>query len=423
MLDGITYFKDFIHLIIILMRYAYIKPNNAVRELNRVGIPPKEIPEGGPDAYVGHFLDVTKGCPCMIISAHLYPVKDEYLKNRNTVAYSYYIGPFLRKIGDRLVNSPFNTLPGHLKISLKIYYKLIRFKPDVVLSWSASFSLWATYLASKTLSIPFIYSRHSRFVKPDEAWFKKLIDMVDKYIIRQATAVIVHGPYIKKQMLAIKVSPERVVEFNWSFKHFFKPDKNHVPSFFFNEWKQKKIILFIGRLEARKGVFDLLDACKNILMRSNECALAYAGSGGAFDALQEKIKALKLESRVRLLGMIPHDQIPYLIRDCYLVVTPSRSALSEGRCMATMEGLVMGKPVIAPNNGPFPFLVKDYQNGLLFHPDSTDALNKSIRQIVNDNELYAHLKKGAEETGRVLAKAKINFSKAVIMAIKMANID
>lgn len=404
------------------MRYAYIKPNNAVRELKRVGIPPIRIPEGGPDAYVGHFLDVANGCPCLIISEHLYPQKDEVLKNGNTAAYSYCIRPSLGKIGKRFANVPFISLPVRLWIALRIYHKLVRFKPDVLLSWSASFSLWASCLASKTLSIPFIYSRHSRFVKFDEAWFKKIIDVMDKFIIRRADAIIVHGPYMKKQMRAVKVLPKRVIEFNWSFKHFLTEIKNSAPSFFPSEWKQKKIILFIGRLEARKGVFDLLEACIKILKTSNECALAYAGSGGAFDPLQVKIMALKLESRVKLLGMIPHDQIPYLIRDCYIVVTPSRSEFSEGRCMAAMEGLVMGKPVIAPNNGPFPFLVKDYKNGLLFHTDSTDALYNKIRQIVNDNELYAQLKKGAEKTGKDLTKAKINFSKAVITAIKKANI-
>jgi glycosyltransferase involved in cell wall biosynthesis len=121
--------------------------------------------------------------------------------------------------------------------------------------------------------------------------------------------------------------------------------------------------------------------------------------------------------------MIPHDQIPYLIRDCYVVVTPSRSEFSEGRCMAAMEGLVMGKPVIAPGSGPFPFLVKDNQNGLLFHPDSTDSLYKRINQIVKDKELYAQLKKGAEETGKSLTEAKTNFSKAVVTAMKMAKIN
>ena len=404
------------------MRYAYIKPNNAVRELKRVGIPPKEIPEGGSDAYVGHFLDVAKGCHCMIISEHLYPYEDEVLKTGNIAAYSYCIRPSLRKISKRFVNAPFTALPIRLWIALRTYHKLVRFKPDVLLSWSASFSLWASYLASKTLSIPFIYSRHSRFVNFNEAWFKKIIDVIDKFIIRRADVVIVHGPYMKKQMRAINVLPQRVIEFNWSFKHFFTENKNPAPSFFPRDWKQKKIILFIGRLETRKGVFDLLEACKNIFMISNECALAYAGSGGAFDLLQEKIKTLKLESRVKLLGMIPHDQIPYLIRDCYIVVTPSRSEFSEGRCMAAMEGLVMGKPVIAPSNGPFPFLVNDYHNGLLFHQDSTNALYHKIRQIVDDKELYARLTKGAEETGKALVKAKINFSKAVREAIKMSNI-
>ena len=54
-----------------------------------------------------------------------------------------------------------------------------------------------------------------------------------------------------------------------------------------------------------------------------------------------------------------------------MVVTPTQSQFPEGRCMATMEGLVMGVPVIAPNFGPFPFLVKHGENGLLFEPDSS----------------------------------------------------
>jgi glycosyltransferase involved in cell wall biosynthesis len=405
-----------------LMRYAYIKPNNCVHELKRLGIPPKEIPEGGPDAYVGHFLEVADGFPCLIISEHLYPQKDEVLKKGNVEAYSYCIRPSFGKIGKRFGNVPFISLPLRIWIALRIYYKLVRFKPDFLLSWTASFSLWASYLASKNLSVPFIYSRHTRFVKFDEAWFKKVIDGIDKYIIRQAEAIIVHGPYIKKEMLSIKVKPQKIIEFNWSFKHFFEAKKNPEPSFCLDDWKSSKIILFVGRLEARKGVFDLLAAYQKILRASNECTLAYAGSGGAYDALCEKIKALELESRVRLLGMVPHNQLPHIIRDCYIVVTPSRSVFAEGRCMATMEGLVLGKPVIAPNNGPFPFLVKDHQNGLLFHPDSVEDLYRKINKVINDDELYARLKKGAEETAEILVKASVNFSNAVSTAFKKAAI-
>ena len=403
---------------IVSMRFAYIKPNNAVRELKRIGIPPTCIPEGGPDSYVAHFLDVAGGFPCLIISEHLYPQKDEVLKKGNTEVYSYCIRPSFGKNGKRFYDVPLISLPLRLWIALRIYYKLVRFKPDVLLSWTASFSLWASYLASKTLSVPFIYSRHTRFVQFDEAWFKKIIDGIDKYIIRRVKAIIVHGPYIKKEMLSIKVMPEKIIEFNWSFKHFLAANKNPEPSFFLDAWKSSKIILFIGRLEARKGVFDLLAAYQKLLRASNECMLAYAGSGGAYDALYEKIKAHELEGRVRLLGMVPHNQLPHIIRDCYIVVTPSRSVFAEGRCMATMEGLVLGKPVIAPNNGPFPFLVKDHQNGLLFHPDSVEDLSIKINKVVEDDELYARLKKGAEETAKILVKAPVNFSKAVLMAFK-----
>ncbi len=404
------------------MRFAYIKPNNAVRQFKRVGNPPTTLPEGGPDAYVAHFLKVAKGHPCMIISNHLFPHYDEQIHDGNAAIYSYYRGSLSHKMSGRLVHPFVNTLAIRLWTSLRAFYKLVRFKPDVILCWSASFSLWAIYLASKILSIPFVYSRHSRLTEPNEAWYKRFIDAIDKFIIRRAAAVIVHGPFVKKQMIEIKVLPERLIEFNWSFRHFLDAENQSVPSYFPHDWKGRKIILFIGRLEARKGVFDLLAACQKTFRTSNECKLAYAGAGDAFDALAEKVKSLKMESRVKLLGMVPHDQLPHIIRDCYTVVTPSRTVFTEGRCMATMEGLVLGKPVIAPNNGPFPFLVKDNQNGLLFHPDSIDDLNAKINQIVDNEELYARLKKGAEDTGKILMKASVNFSKAVVAAFKKADI-
>ena len=53
--------------------------------------------------------------------------------------------------------------------------------------------------------------------------------------------------------------------------------------------------------------------------------------------------------------------------------------------MSVMEGLVMGLPVIAPNFGPFPYLVKDRVNGLLYVPDSVEQLGRTIDLLLDDD--------------------------------------
>ena len=78
---------------------------------------------------------------------------------------------------------------------------------------------------------------------------------------------------------------------------------------------------------------------------------------------------------------MPHENLADLICESTVVVTPTQSQFPEGRCMATMEGLVMGIPVIAPDFGPFPYLVKHNVNGLLYKPDSVNDLQNKLFKI------------------------------------------
>ena len=83
------------------MRYAYVKPNNAVREITRVGIRPEALLEGGPDAYVAHFSKNVGKNPCLILSTHGHePQEDEVYKEKNVVAISYYCNfKFFQRFG------------------------------------------------------------------------------------------------------------------------------------------------------------------------------------------------------------------------------------------------------------------------------------------------------------------------------------
>ncbi len=73
------------------MRYAYVKYNNAVEEIKRVGIWQEGLIEGGPDAYVASFFKFVGENPCLILSTHEHePQEDEVYKEKNVVAISYY---------------------------------------------------------------------------------------------------------------------------------------------------------------------------------------------------------------------------------------------------------------------------------------------------------------------------------------------
>jgi glycosyltransferase involved in cell wall biosynthesis len=84
------------------------------------------------------------------------------------------------------------------------------------------------------------------------------------------------------------------------------------------------------------------------------------------------------------------------------VVTPTQAIFPEGRCMSAMESLLVGTPVIAPDFGAFPYLVKHETNGLLYQPDSVSALTQAMAAIASDPDLMARLRIGAKQSGETL---------------------
>jgi glycosyltransferase involved in cell wall biosynthesis len=400
------------------MKYAYIKPNNAARELRRVTPLSATLPEGGPDAYVAHFAKIAGNDEAIIISTHFIPDADEAYSYKNISAKSYYwYSKFLKRFGN-ISKKPIGTFFRRVHISIVIFFTLIKFKPSHILCWSSSFSLWATYSACLiTRPLSFVYCRHNRLVQKNEPWFRRLTSAVDHWIIKRSSAVVVHGPYLKQQILDLGISANKILEFNWNFSHLYeKENLNNTRAQ--TAQNGTTTILFIGRLQASKGVFELLDACSERLQNDSSLQLVYAGGGSDLEELSTRVKALGLQRSVTMLGMVPHNELPTVIQKSKIVVTPTRSSFPEGRCMATMEGLVMGVPVIAPDFGPFRFLVHDQRNGLLFKPDNTEDLKEKIFNLIDNQALYNQLRIGALEASREMRKPKENFSTIVDLAFK-----
>jgi len=401
------------------MRYAYIKHNNVVREFLRVGLNPKKIPEGGPDAYVAHFMHLVGDQPALLMSVHGFsPEKDECIERGNVALHSFYWFSRILKPFGNISKRPLGTFLPRLTKSLIMFWKLMKFRPDRVLCWQSSFPLWAVFLASQVVGAKFVYCRHTRIFGGRDQWYQRITKGLDTWIMRHAPAVVCNGPYLKDQLLEIGVKAEKIFEFNWSFRHLLTESVERASAQQLDIDDNRRMILFIGRVHSHKGVFDLLNACTDRLLRDQSLVLAYAGDGAHLEELRREVSKRGLDDKVKFLGMVPHDSLANLISRASLVVTPTRGLYPEGRCMATMEGLIKGIPVIAPDFGPFPYLVKNGVNGLLYQVDSVEDLGAKIANGLDDVELYERLRAGAEKTGRELRNARVNFYDAIKSAFE-----
>jgi glycosyltransferase involved in cell wall biosynthesis len=392
------------------VRYAYIKNGDVVTQLQRILPITDTIPTSGPDAFISDFLRFVGRQSVLLISCH----ERNFEFHCNNIAARVFLLN-MRSCG------AFGKIIGSIFAFFKTLFLLVKFRPDRILCGRAGGMLWATLLVSRLCSIPFVYSAHQNLSNPRHPWYRRLIAAIDRWCILCAKAVVCHGPYMNKQLSEMGVPSNRIFEFDVDLRDMLTElTANKKISDLIN-FDGDMIVLYVGRIVGSKGVFDLLDACSERLLIDPRVKLVYVGNGSQLELLQTRVAALGLTDRAIFTGAVEHDMLAHIISKARIVVTPTRSAnpkkglkeAAEARCMAAMESLSMGVPVVAPNSGPFPFLIKQGINGLLYETDSVEALKRAILSVLDNDELYTRLRGGAMESGRNLLGPAITFSQAV----------
>jgi glycosyltransferase involved in cell wall biosynthesis len=226
-------------------------------------------------------------------------------------------------------------------------------RPDVVY---AHFLVPSGLIAALGSRAPLVVTAHGRDVR-NIGW-RPGIRSATALVVRRATTVICVSEYLRRE-LETKLPEARakteVVSSGVDLDEFrVEPVPNGPPRF-----------LCIGALDERKNVVRLADA----FARLGEGTLTFAGDG--------PLRA-QLEGRdgVRLLGRVPHRDVPALIADAHVVCQPS---LIEPLGQALLEGMASGRSVVATRiGGPPEFVPPDA--GVLVDPLDLDALAAALAE-------------------------------------------
>jgi glycosyltransferase involved in cell wall biosynthesis len=172
------------------------------------------------------------------------------------------------------------------------------------------------------------------------------------------------------------------------------------------------IILYMGRVEEDKGVLDLFHAFRQLNPRP-DLQLRFVGNGSANNKLRQLVRQHRLQDRVEVLGPVEFESVFAHLKQATVVVTPSQSRFPEGFCKSAMEAFYVGTPVIAPNYGPFPYMVKHEENGLLYPPDDVAALTQALQRYLEEDGLRSRLEQGARRWGGIFMKPATTFANAI----------
>jgi len=153
-------------------------------------------------------------------------------------------------------------------------------------------------------------------------------------------------------------------------------------------------ILFLGRLEASKGVFELLGAGALLAAKFPSLRLVFGGEGDA-EALRKKAAGLGIGERVELPGWLGARERDEQLARASVFCLPSHA---EGLPMSMLEAMAAGRAVVASSVGGIPETIADGDNGLLVPPRDAAALAGRLEQVLGDEALRARLARNARVT-------------------------
>ena len=165
--------------------------------------------------------------------------------------------------------------------------------------------------------------------------------------------------------------------------------------FLSKEFKDKKIVLYVGRLLSMKGIDTFINAIPSIIKKakSNDFLFVFAGPGRKSPYIQ-KLREMKVNSYCLFTGPLGRESTIQMMRAAEMVVVPS---YLENCPYVILESMACGTPVVASNVGGIPEIIENNYNGLLVAPGSSEALANAISILLTDKSLRNLMSQRAKE--------------------------
>ncbi len=151
------------------------------------------------------------------------------------------------------------------------------------------------------------------------------------------------------------------------------------------------VILFVGRVRASKGVFELVYAAKKLVsdpeIDRTKLKIVVAGRGPREEEVRTLVRRLGLQETVKLVGRIPHSSIHALhnIADIFTLPSIPRKYWQEQFGIVLIESMACGKPIVSTLSGSIPEVVGDV--GILVQPNDHYSLYLALKKLIVDPKL------------------------------------
>jgi glycosyltransferase involved in cell wall biosynthesis len=158
-----------------------------------------------------------------------------------------------------------------------------------------------------------------------------------------------------------------------------------------------RLVVFLGKLEAYKGIFELLEAVARLRASVPDVRLVCAGDGKRV-AVARYAERLGIADAVKFTGWVGPSGKRALLESAAAFALPS---YAEGMPVSLLEAMAAGVPVVASPVGGVPEVVVDGVSGFLCAPGDVSTLQRLLGRLLTDGALAAKIGAAGRETARL----------------------
>ena len=199
-------------------------------------------------------------------------------------------------------------------------------------------------------------------------------------------------------------SLKKIISEDWKIepaKIFFAPNP-YIPKedlYLQAGTRKSNIVLYIGRLETRKGVYNLAKAIPDVIKEVPDVHFVFVGSDTVDPYRKPGMKSfltkiLQAQSQhVTFIDHVPLEQISDFYKDASVCIFPS---IWENFPNVCLEAMSAGKIIIASKNGGMYEMLTDINGGIIVDPHQTSEIAAACITALNDKKLYAEMGRRAQ---------------------------